>query len=225
MKTLIAVPCMDQVAAPFAQSLATLKKVGDVAVTFQVGSLVYTSRNRLAQIAINEATDFVLWLDSDMVIPPETLQYMIRVMEEKDLDVLSGLYFRRAHPYTPVLFKTLEIDESGCRWTEWSGDIPDGLTEVGGVGFGCVLMRTEVLISVQAKYYDMFTPLNGAGEDLSFCWRARQCGYRIWLDPAIQLGHVGIQLITKQFYDVFKETKAQNADDRKTGHAPDDNGI
>lgn len=225
MKTLIAVPCMDQVAAPFAQSLAMLQKDGEVAVAFQVGSLVYTSRNKLAQMAINYACDYVLWLDSDMMFPPETLQYMLKECEEKDLDVLSGLYFRRVAPYAPVLFTKLEISDTGVVVDDLHGDVPDSLFELEGIGFGCVLMRTEVLIAVQAKFYDMFTPLNGVGEDLSFCWRARQCGYKIWLDPKIQLGHVGTQVVTKQFFDSYRETLRQNAEQSKTGDAPGDNGV
>lgn len=225
MKTLIAVPCMDQVSAAFAQSLATLQKVGDVKVAFQVGSLIYTSRNKLAQMAINEMCDYVLWLDSDMMFPPETLAYMIHECEEKDIDILSGVYYRRVPPYAPVLFKTLRIDESGCSVTDYGGDVPETLFELEGIGFGCVLLRTEVLIAVQAKYYDMFTPINGVGEDLSFCWRARQCGYKIWMDPAIQLGHVGTQVVTKPFFDAYKEQVKENAGISETGHALDDNGI
>lgn len=225
MKTLIAVPCMDQVAAPFAQALAMLQKAGDVKVAFQVGSLVYTSRNKLAQMAINEGCDYVLWLDSDMLFAPETLQYMMKECEEKDLDMLSGLYFRRVAPYAPVLFSKLEITDSGVIVDDLHGDIPESLAEMEGVGFGCVMMRTEVLIAVQAKFYDMFTPINGVGEDLSFCWRARQAGYKIWLDPKIMLGHVGTQIVTKPFFDAYREQLKNNAGISKDGHALDDNGI
>ena len=49
MKTLIAVPCMDSVPSQFAQSLAMLQKVDECAIAFQIGSLIYTSRNELAK--------------------------------------------------------------------------------------------------------------------------------------------------------------------------------
>ena len=73
MKTLIAVPSMDQVPARFAQALAMLQKEGDCAVTFQIGSLVYMSRDNLAQQAIQMGADRILWLDSDMVFSPDVL--------------------------------------------------------------------------------------------------------------------------------------------------------
>lgn len=222
-KTLIAVPCMDQVAAQFAQSLAQLRKPGECAVAFQIGSLVYTSRDALSQIAINQNCDYIFWLDSDMIFVPETLEYMMKELEEKDLDFLSGLYFRRTHPFSPVLFDGLEIKNGICLWTEWK-DLPEGLLEIGGCGFGCVLMKTEMLVAVQARFNAMFTPMSGVGEDLSFCWRARQCGYKLFADTNILLGHVGHQVITKQFYDIYKGAK-QNAGESKTGDEADDDGV
>ena len=109
MKTLIAVPCMDQVPAQFCQSLAMLKKVDECAVAFQIGSLIYTSRDNLCKKAINMGADYVFWLDSDMVFNPDVLELLFKDME-KDT-IVTGLYFRRAYPFSPVLFDTLEKTE------------------------------------------------------------------------------------------------------------------
>ena len=63
-KILIAIPCMDQVPAPFAQSLAMIQKTEDnVACAFQMGSLIYTSRNNLALQAMKAEFDYMLWPD------------------------------------------------------------------------------------------------------------------------------------------------------------------
>lgn len=199
MKTLICVPCMDQVPALFAQSLAMLQKVEDTAVTFQIGSLIYVSRDTLAARAIQMDADYVLWLDSDMTFMPDTLQRMHQMMAEQDLDILSGLYFRRVRPFSPVLFDKLICDGEDKGFTEFD-EIPPALFEVGGIGFGCVLMKTGVFLDVQGKFGAMFTPLNGFGEDLSFCWRARECGYKIYVDPTLACGHVGTQVVNKDFY-------------------------
>ena len=107
MKILIAVPCMDQVPAQFAQALATLNKVdGECLVAFQIGSLIYHSRDALARKAIECEADYILWLDSDMVFPPDTLAKLLEDRESGD--IITGLYFRRVHPFSPVLFDKLE---------------------------------------------------------------------------------------------------------------------
>lgn len=202
MKVLIAVPCMDQVPAQFAQCLATLGKVDKTIVAFQIGSLVYTSRNDLVQIAIKQGCDYIFWLDSDMMFPPDVL---VRMFEDlKHGDIVSGLYFRRVAPFTPVIYDRLDIDDTGCHYTE-PKDIPDGIFEVAGCGFGCVLMPTDIMLDVLEKYGSPFTPINGIGEDLSFCWRARQLGFKIVCDPDIPLGHVGHHVITRELYEAVKQ--------------------
>lgn len=202
MKVLIAVPCMDQVPAQFAQCLATLGKVDKTIVAFQIGSLVYTSRNDLVQIAIKQGCDYIFWLDSDMMFPPDALVRMFKSLEHGD--IVSGLYFRRVAPFTPVIYDKLDIDDTGCHYTE-PKDIPDGIFEVAGCGFGCVLMPTDIMLDVIEKYGSPFTPINGIGEDLSFCWRARQLGFKIVCDPDIPLGHVGHHVITRELYEAVKQ--------------------
>ena len=211
LKTLIAIPCMDQVPALFAQSLVALQKIGDCHVAFQMGSLVYTSRNELAKLAMKEDFDYVLWLDSDMVINPDVMVRMITTMQEKDIDMLTGLYFRRTAPYSPVLFERLEPTSRGWRWTDFESIPQDGLFEVAGCGFGCVCMSTEVIMSVQAKHGYLFHPLNNSGEDTSFCWRARDCGYKIYCDPTIECGHVGYAVINDAYWRSYKKDGVQNA--------------
>ena len=206
MKILIAIPCMDQVPALFAQSLATLQKSGDCVIAMQMGSLIYASRNELGKTAIREEADYVFWLDSDMQFDSDILIRMLKTMQEKDLDILTGLYYRRTLPYTPVLFDKLEVKPSGaCTWSEFEKIPEKGLFTVGGCGFGCVLMDVSVLMAVQQEYNTMFSPLGNTGEDLSFCWRARQRGYEIWCDPEIEVGHVGYAVVNGSYYRAFKE--------------------
>lgn len=205
-KIMIAVPCMDQVPAPFCQSMSMIQKVGECAVAYQMGSLIYTSRNDLAAKSVKIGADYVLWLDSDMTFSPDILVRMYKTLTENDLDIVTGLYFRRVPPYSPVLFDKLEMTDDGCKWTDFKDKpLPNGLFEVGGCGFGCVLMSTQVFLDVQGKHHDMFGPINRVGEDLSFCWRARDCGYKIVCDPSIICGHVGYAVIDERFYKEYNE--------------------
>lgn len=204
MKTLIAVPCMDNVAFQFCQSLALLQKEGECSLAMKAGSLIYAARNDLATTAIQMDADYVLWLDSDMTFAPDTLVRMMKTIKGNNIDILTGLYFRRVPPYSPVLFDKLDIDGVSCDWSEFK-DIPEGLFEVGGCGFGCVLMKTEVFYDVQSRFSTMFAPIGNNGEDVAFCWRARECGYKIWCDPSVACGHVSHTVISADFYKVFNK--------------------
>lgn len=203
-KTFIAVPCMDQVPAQFAYSLATLNKPGEAVVGFQIGSLVYNSRNELARKAVACGSDFTLWLDSDMVFGQDLLIRLMAHMEDPETDFVTGVYFRRTVPYTPVIMDKLELTETGSEWHDLE-TLPDEPFEVAGCGFGGVLMRTGVLFDVMTQTGSKpFDPIRGTGEDLSFCWRARQLGHRIICDPRIDLGHMGHMAITKEFAQLYR---------------------
>ena len=202
-KILIAVPSMDSVAAQFAQALSMLNKVGKCLVSFNIGSLIYNSRNDLAKQALSFECSHILWLDSDMVFPPETLTYLLSKMESTGADMISGLYFRRVAPFSPVAFGKLEIENGKASWEDFKGDLT-GVYEVAGVGFGCVLQKTDMLLEMAAKYGTFFDPVANVGEDLAFCWRARQLGYRIMLDTDLKLGHVGHTVFTQAYYEALK---------------------
>ena len=206
MKTLIAVPCMDQVAAPFAQNLAAMQKQGEVYISFLIGSLIYESRNNFAKQALEAKADFVMWLDSDMTFAPDTMTRLQQHMEE-GRDIVTGIYFRRRPPFTPTLFKKLERGEDNHAVFEHYDDYPpDSLFEVAGCGFGCIMTRTSVLEDMLLNYQDWFLPICSVGEDLSFCLRARELGYKIYCDSSIKCGHVG-QLVVDE--DVFRSTRPE----------------
>lgn len=204
MKVFIAVPSMDSVPALFAQSLALLQRAGDTELGWEVGSLVYNARNNLARQAIKSEADWVLLLDSDMVFSPDLLQRMLKVCTENNIDFLTAVCFRRKPPYTPCLFDRLEKIGRGASYTALLS-VPEGRFQVGGCGFAGVLMSTDVLLSVAAKFEGkMFDPMNGFGEDVAFCWRARQCGYEIWCDSDIEMGHVGQCIVTRAFFEAYE---------------------
>ena len=213
MKTFIAVPGMDQNSIRFTQSLTHLQRSGDTVAGFEVGSLIYAARNNLAKAALKAEADYVLWLDSDMTFPENFLGRMMKTVQEKKIDFLSGLYFRRSEPYSPVIFDKLEPVENGCSWTEFK-EIPKEIFKIGGCGFGGVLMSSDVILSVAAKFGRMFDPLPGMGEDLSFCWRARECGYDLWCDPSLEMGHVGTTVITRGFYEAYRMIKENKDEDQ-----------
>ena len=210
MKTLIAVPCFDQVATQFCQSLTTMTKVGDkCTVSFHVGSLISDAREKLALLAVSSEADYVLWLDSDMIFPSDTMERLMTHM--KDHDIVTGLYFRRRPPFSPVIFKHLHLDGVACSFEDYDDYPEDSLFEVEGIGFGCVLMKTDVLMDMFAKFETCFSMLGRNGEDVSFSLRARELGYKIMCDSSIKCGHVSYTTVNEDFFKHYKLQKGQEA--------------
>lgn len=204
MKTMIAVPCMSQLSSDFARSLALLKKGEDCDVQFAVDSLIYVGRNCLSTLALKNEAEYVLWLDSDMIFEPDLLERLQKDIETGK-DIVTALYFNRRYPYSPVIYKKAGFDGKVPICEEYYDYPREELFTVEACGFGAVLMKTKVLCDIEKKYDNWFAPFIGFGEDLSFCIRARECGYEIWCDPTIKPGHIGSITVTENFYDTFNK--------------------
>ena len=204
MKTLIAIPCMDTMPTGFVESLLYLEKGQDVAVCFKANSLVYDSRNLLSLSAIEEGFDRVMWFDSDMMFTKDTMKILMQDMDNLGVEMVTGVYFKRRPPYSPVIFD--ELDEPGVNadgkpiaHVHNYEDYPmNAIFPVKGCGFGCVLTSTKLLKEVWDKFGPAFSPYPWAGEDISFCHRVNQLGHTIYCDSNIACGHIGPFVYTEQ---------------------------
>ena len=187
MKTLIAVPCGDQIEIEFLKCLMDLKRVGDVDIKFEAGSLVYDARNRLMKYAMERGCyDYVLWLDSDMTFEPNLLERLLEDIEGRQM--VTGLCFGRRPPFKPCIFKGLKIEQIGAgvkpTAENWFDYPRDQIFEVKACGFACVMMRMDVL-EAMTVFGIPFYPNAGLGEDLTFCWKASQIDIKIHCDLSL----------------------------------------
>ena len=203
MKTLIAVPCMDMVHSDFMASMVSLQKTADCSFTIVKNTLIHVARNVIARNAMEAGFDRIMWFDSDMVFPPDTLKRLSEDME-KGYDLVSGLYFTRKPPIKPVAYEKLwwESKETGIdagAVEMW--DYPENeLVRVNGVGFGCCMVSTDLIARVIDKFGSAFAPLQGMGEDLSFCLRASAVGGEMRVDTGIKCGHIGYMKFDEEYY-------------------------
>lgn len=59
------------------------------------GSMITKSRNDLVQIAINANFDYIMWIDTDMVFPPDSLMKLLA----HNKDIVGSTYNKRVPPY------------------------------------------------------------------------------------------------------------------------------
>lgn len=184
MKLLIAIPTLDYMHSEFVKSLIGLisKLECRYEISIQSGTLVYMARDTLAKKAINENFDFVLWLDSDMVFQPtllEDLQFSGR-------DFVTGVYQARRPGFMSCVFEKIDLDSfRPCE------KYPRSTFQVEGCGFGCVLISTAILKHVMQTYKTCFMPVKDYGEDIAFCLRVRDLGYKLYCEPSAICGHIG----------------------------------
>ena len=197
MRTMIAVPCMDMVHTFFFTSMLSMRKPEGTELAVASCSLIYEARHNLAMKAINDGFDRVLWMDSDMNFGPDLMERLEADLDQ-GYDFVTGLYFTRKNPVKPCVYevchpkkrKTGEIYPAA----ENVKKLPAGIFEIEGCGFGCVMMTTELM---KACGEIPFFPMEGYGEDLTFCRKARAAGYKLYCDPTIKADHLGISIINE----------------------------
>jgi GT2 family glycosyltransferase len=156
-------------------------------------SLVYTAREEAACAMLSEEYDALLFIDSDMITPENLLTKLV----EADKDIVSALAFRRTKPYEPCIFE--KCDREDARF--WY-DYPKGLIEIQGVGMACTLIKRKVFEIVPQPW---FFPEPKIGEDLAFCIRAKENGFKIFCNTELICGHCTAETITDSHYFVWKE--------------------
>lgn len=201
MRTLIAIPCLDMVHTAFFASFLAMRKPGETEVSISSSSLVYDARHLLAHKAVSEKFDRVLWLDSDMRVPPDLME---RLSADMDLghEYVSGLYFTRKNPIQPCVYEICHDTENAkgemVPTATSFREIPDHLFEIEASGFGAVMMTTDLIRKVGRL---PFFPMEGYGEDLSFCRRARAAGAVLCCDPKIEVDHIGQGIFNREQWE------------------------
>lgn len=196
MKTLIAIPCLDSMPTLFVSSLLALKRPPDSDIAISASSLVYDSRNNLAQKAVNEGYDRILWLDSDMYFSDD-LHDRLSARLDEGAEYVSALYFTRKNPIIPVAYEKCGVlnNEPHIVPLNLLASL-EPMQEVEATGFGACMI-TVGLLRKMAQFGMPFSPIIGFGEDFSFCLRARETGAKLYCDTTIKVGHIGQSIVTE----------------------------
>lgn len=197
LRIVIGMPCGDYVhyltALHFAGLLSYTRERGVEAIpVMNAGSMPNNNRTLLMRAAVEHKADALLLIDSDMVMPPDSLLRLLAHGEDKDI---IGATYAQRQPKGPAHGQ--EID--GARINVL--DDRDAVREVQTLPCGMLLIRKRVWEIIEQPYFrypfKAHAELSGS-EDFDFCRRASELGFRVWLDPVLSraLGHVGTAIYT-----------------------------
>jgi len=189
MKILLGMPCMRSIPFKTVMSLLSTVERGKVDPILVEGSLIYTARDDIAHFAIDNGYDYVLYADSDMVFSADDLKKLL----SHETDIVSGLYVTRHGENKNVCYSEI-ITRRRFPYREpklIEDTATSGYGSVAAVGFGFCLIRCKAMENMFKKYKSIFEPKYGVGEDVAFCIRAKKCGYQIFVDRDVKLGHIG----------------------------------
>lgn len=202
----ICFPCGPVVPWQTAMSLAqTTHALATIGVPVNIHAIagssdVVIARNAVLTKFLKSSSRLAFWVDSDIGWSPEDF---IRVMRlAKDLGMACAAYpLKRDPPDCIINFADAEPTPNA-----------QGCYELLSTGLGFTCIRRDLIDSFAATKGQMYHPGNdqmlidafrrdkkirpdgvaqGVGEDCAFFDDMRALGHKLWLDPTIELDHIG----------------------------------
>lgn len=186
----IGIPCGVHTGySSFTSCLANLERPEGTKVTMVAGPSVVRNHNEFLR---EREGEWVWLMGDDHTFLPDTL---LRLLDH-NVDVVVPLVFRRLPPFRMVLYKGeagTSVDEDGEENTRYEQfqtyEIPKhGLFEVYAAGTAGMLVRENVWRAIDPPWFTSTGTI--MNEDLEFCRKVREAGFKIWADPDAWLGHV-----------------------------------
>lgn len=197
MRILISVCTNRGLQAKTMNSLMNLEGEFDVICPTE-GYTIAENRNYAAFKACNGKYDYLLFIDDDMVFEPDLLLRLVK----NNKDICGVAYHSRGGKgdfKESDIMAMAEIKEGKYINLE-EDDSPEykELFEVYAVGTGVMLIKTEVFLKTKQPWFEFTYHPTGQcknGEDWNFCFKVKESGYKIHLDPTLKIGHLGDNII------------------------------
>jgi hypothetical protein len=173
-----------------------LGAVGEILVPF--------AREILAEAALRHGCEYLFMVDDDMLAPFD----LFYKLQANNKDICAALAFTRNPDHKAVCYEAKEGWDASSHthygFTKFVQNYPrDQLFECDAVGFGAVLIRTEVFKRVKQPW---FFGMERTGEDVTLCTKAKRAGFEVWMDSRIKLGHLGeATIITEDYADQWQK--------------------
>ncbi len=196
MRILLGVPSGGSPSLPFVESLAQLQ-FPESMTSFDrfvvTGNFVPAQRELVVARALAVNADVLVMCDDDMILPPDAIVSLIDVLAaDPRCGVAGALYYSRDG------FRPMVVDAWDPQDTT-TASIPAFAREpvaVGGIGFGCVVIRMDAVRELPPLYFPAHVYVEPQAarvrvcdEDYLFCHRLAAHGWRTMLHPAVRCGH------------------------------------
>lgn len=153
---------------------------------------VARARNFMARWAIEEKVDYLLMVDSDMVLPADAVSLMIA----DGADVVLGFAVRgTSDTGSTAMVRRGSSDNSDTFSVEdfkMLRQMGTDVVEVKRGGMACALIKTSVFGRVKKPwfYYQENSDGSALSEDYWFCRQCQGAGVKVLVDTRVGCGHI-----------------------------------
>ena len=149
---------------------------------------VARARNFMAQWALDEGVDYLLMVDSDMVLPKDAIANLL----SHDVEICTGWAVKGSSDdglTSVVKFGPNSFND--CYYAREVAELGE-LAQVKGNGMACALISTDVFRRFKRPWFKFVDNANGSGlgEDYWFCMQCANIGVKVHVDTRVGCGHI-----------------------------------
>jgi GT2 family glycosyltransferase len=167
------------------------------------GCYIHQNRELIALEALKWGADYLFFIDSDMIFPPDGLVKLL----EHNLPIVGAKYNYRTVPLRSVIKLNPKDYPEGIVDVKKDFNDPSQQNLIAtiknpgkpflcrAVGTGFMLIDMKVFKTLKQPWFffrPMSDPEGMIGEDVWFCDRARESDFGVYCDPTIEVHHIGI---------------------------------
>lgn len=180
------------------------------------GNQIARQRERLINYWYNDIkTDWLLWVDSDVVISPEGFKKLWEQKDAKERPIVTGVYFTTQNPEDPLMvpmptiFNFAQREDGGLGITRIHPMPKNKLIKIDAAGMGYVLMHRSVIERIREKLGDVqFFAEHGRGnefigEDIFFYALCVEADIPVWCDTSVTAPHMKRFSFDVHYYDAM----------------------
>ena len=179
------------------------------------GNQIGRQRERIVKAWYEQnKSDWILWVDSDVVISPEMFLKLWDKRDAVDKPVLTGVYFTTDTPEEPLMVPSPTVFEFVINGNEVGikrlHPLPKNkFLQVGAAGMGFVLMHRSVITRILdvEPNSPIFTEVGVAksfmGEDIFFFALCHKAQVPVWCDTSALVPHMKRFSFDVNYYDAF----------------------
>lgn len=162
----------------------------------------------------NNKSDWILWVDSDVVVSPEMFHKLWDKRDAVEKPLLTGVYFTTDTPEEPLMVPSPTVFEFVVNDKEVGikrlHPLPkDKFIQVGAAGMGFVLMHRSVITRIlEVKpntpiFTEVGVNKSFMGEDIFFFALCNDAEIPVWCDTSALVPHMKRFSFDVNYYDAF----------------------
>jgi hypothetical protein len=178
------------------------------------GNQIGRQRQKLLDFWYNELkTDWLFWIDSDIVLTPEIWKTLCSVADKEKYPLLTGVYFiaKEKEGSLPVIMPCIfsDVDQG---FVKHCHPLPSNeIIKVDSAGMGLVMMHRDIVTKLKEKHGQdsyLFEEIKlekdqFIGEDISFFRKCKEANIDLYAHTGIIAKHIKHFPFDKDYYNLF----------------------